>query len=166
MTKAPFQITLFAKDGTEVQATVKRPTIDLSSSMQELSLQMQFLREERKALYLSSDAINAEFAIAEMESGVGSIPINPARLKEAKGRRDTLNKNIAAKDKKISELLIDQFKLSVNVSKGNEKKAPEVSWGDTPTETIQEAIRFFLTGKRPSETTAQGSEETGLSSRG
>jgi hypothetical protein len=158
--RAPFQITLFGKDGQEIQATVKRPTIDLSSAMQEISLKMQFLREERKALYLSSDDVNKEFALAEYEG------FKTPRLTTATQKRDNLVKAISKKDAAISELLVEQLRLSVNISKGDEKKAPEVAWGDTPTETIQEAISFFLTGKRPSETAAHDSGEAGTSSRG
>jgi hypothetical protein len=142
-----FQITLYDKDGAEIKGTVKRPTIDLSSAMQELSVKLQFQREERKALYLASDEINRDVALAEVGIGEGVFA-------DARKKRDELLKSLTAKDKTISDLLIKQFQLIVNVSKGDAKDAPKVAWNDTPVETIGEAVSFFLTGKLPSETIA------------
>jgi hypothetical protein len=157
MKKAVMQVELPGPNGGLVKGTVKASSIALSAKMQKISVELTFIREERRAIWAGSEKINGEYANAEME-GEGQETERFASASKARARLYSL---IEKKDEKISELMIDQLKTCVNISKGDASEVPEVAWGEIDIEYLSEIVNFFLTGKKPSPTPVPGSEEAG-----
>jgi len=154
------QITLYDKQGNEIKATVKHNSIDVSSKVQEEAMRLKTLREERGAIFDKLAEANKEFAEVEIEFTIDPVA-NKDRYETASKRRDAIQKLVGKKDAAILESTLAELKHIVTISKGDAKEVPEVDWKKTKSQTIAEALNFFLNGKLPSPPAAESGGENG-----